>query len=62
LIWSTSTLAFSGGFQINELLSRERQSCDCFVTLLGKDIVLKENDSESDTDDETGLYCQEESA
>ena len=44
LIWSTSTLAFSGGFRIHELLSRERQSYDPFVTLLGKDLVLKEND------------------
>ena len=44
LIWSTSTLAFCGGFRIHELLSKERQSYDPFVTLLGKDIVLKEND------------------
>ena len=44
LIWSTSTLAFCGGFRIHELLSRERQSYDPFVTLLGKDLVLKEND------------------
>ena len=44
LIWSTSTLAFTGGFRIHELLSKERQSYDPFVTLLGKDIVLKEND------------------
>jgi hypothetical protein len=51
LIWSTSTLAF----RIHELLSREKQSYDCFVTLLGKDIVLKENDSKSDTDDETEI-------
>ena len=44
LIWSTSTLAFSGGFRIHELVSRERQSYDPFVTLLGKDLVLKDND------------------
>ena len=44
LIWSTSTIAFTGGFRIHELLSRERQSYDPFVTLLGKDIKLKEND------------------
>ena len=28
LIWSTSTLAFTGGFRIHELLSKERQSYD----------------------------------
>ena len=44
LIWSTSTLAFTGGFRIHELLSKERQSYDPFVTLLGKDLVLKDND------------------
>ena len=44
LIWSTSTLAFTGGFRIHKLLSKERQSYDPFVTLLGKDIVIKEND------------------
>ena len=44
LIWAIATLAFTGGFRIHELLSRERQSYDPFVTLLGKDLVLKEND------------------
>ena len=44
LIWSTSTLAFTGGFRIHELLSKERQSYDPFVTLLGKDLVLKDSD------------------
>ena len=44
LIWAIATLAFTGGFRIHELLSRERQSYDPFVTLLGKDHVLKEND------------------
>ena len=44
LIWAVSTLAFTGGFRIHELLARERQSFDPFVTLLGKDLNLKEND------------------
>ena len=35
LIWATST-AFTGGFRIHELLSKERQCYDPFVTLLGK--------------------------
>ena len=44
LIWAVSTLAFTGGFRIHELLAREKQSFDPFVTLLGKDFNLKEND------------------
>ena len=44
LIWSTSTLAFCGGFRVHELLARERQSFDPTTTLLEKDLVLKEND------------------
>ena len=44
LIWAIATLAFTGGFRIHELLSRERQSYIPFVTLLGKYLVLKEND------------------
>ena len=44
LIWSVSILAFTGGFRIHELLAREKQSFDPFVTLLGKDFNLKEND------------------
>ena len=44
LIWSVATLAFSGGFRIHELLSRERLSFDPTCTLLGKDIVLDEKD------------------
>ena len=44
LIWSVATLAFSGGFRIHELLSRERFSFDITCTLLGKDIVLDEKD------------------
>ena len=44
LIWSTATLAFSGGFRIHELLSRERLTFDPTSTLLGKDLILNEND------------------
>ena len=36
LIWSVASLAFSGGFRIHELLSRER--------LLSKDLKLTEKD------------------
>ena len=44
MIWSVATLAFSGGFRIHELLSRERLSFDPTVTLLGKDVVLNGTD------------------
>ena len=40
LIWTTSTLAFTGGFRVHELLARERKSFDPLVTLLGRDVVL----------------------
>lgn len=42
LIWTTSTLAFTGGFRVHELLARERQSFDPLVTLLGRDVVLND--------------------
>ena len=44
LIWAIATLAFTRGFRIPEPLLRERQTYDSFVTLMGKDPVLKEND------------------
>ena len=44
LIWSISTLAFTGGFRIHEIIARERESFDPTTTLLGQDIVLNEKD------------------
>jgi hypothetical protein len=44
LIWTTSTIAFTGGFRVHELLARERQSFDPLVTLMGRDIALHEKD------------------
>ena len=44
LIWTTSTIAFTGGFRVHELLTRERQSFEPLVTLMGRDIALHEKD------------------
>jgi hypothetical protein len=47
LIWTTSTLAFTGGFRVHELLARERKSSDPLVTLLGRDGVLDDKNKHS---------------
>ena len=39
--WSVSTLAFSGGFRISELLCKDQNSFDPDYTCLKKDIMLK---------------------
>lgn len=40
--WAVATLAFSGAFRIHELLARKMSTFDPQITLLGKDVNLKE--------------------
>ena len=40
LLWAVSTLAFSGGFRVGELLARVESTYDPLYTLLGQDIKV----------------------
>lgn len=43
VVWAVATLAFNGAFRIHELLSRKSSTYDPKVTLLSRDIIIKES-------------------
>ena len=49
LLWSVSSLLFSGGFRIGELLAPNKTTFDPYCTLLGRDIKLKQEKYGSST-------------